>query len=93
MVFLALNLRNINDMTNYIKKKIKGIHEAKIGHDPRFATFKELMQEITTEQGLEKHSKPYMELLSEVKEILNLLHRDGLLKVGDTLNDKYLILK
>lgn len=80
-------------MTNYIKDKIKALTEQKKHHDPGFCTFKKLMTDISEEKGVEKHSKPYMELLSEVKEILNLLHRDGLLKVGDTLNDKYLILK
>lgn len=80
-------------MINYIKDKIKALTEQKKHHDPNFTTFKQLMREIRTEQGVEKHSETYSKILSEVKESLNLLHRNGLLKVGDTINDQYLILK
>ena len=73
-------------MTEYIKIKIKELTM----NEANPCTFHKLMINIVKAKGIEKHSQDYSDILEIVKGTLNLLHDNGLIKTGPTINDVYI---
>lgn len=77
-------------MEDRIHETIKQIHDIKKAKNkhPDFATFAEVVKEET--KFTVKHSEDYLAVFRRIKEALNALNRAGIIRVGETINDKYL---
>ena len=71
-------LNGYNDiLKEVVTKKIEEIHGRKVGKvEPSIVTLMELTREINT----------------DVRKALNSLFKEGKIRVGDTINDKYIVL-